>query len=98
MTLDEIAPVPGPKSDRTWPLMIEVVESVRKVKAEASISIKAPVQRVEVTCNADDGAALDHAVIDLRRMLSIEDFDLDDTPGATGLSVDVQLGEATPTT
>ena len=98
ITLEEIASVPGPKSDRTWALMIEVVESVRKAKAEASLSIKAPVQRVEVTCSVDDGAALDHAVIDLTRMLSIEEFDLDDTPEATGLTVDVQLGEATSAT
>ncbi len=97
-TLEEIAQVPEPKCERTWPLTMEIVEAVRKAKAEANLSIKAPVQRVEVTCNVDDGAALDHAVIDLTRMLSIKEFDLDDAPEATGLSVDVQLGEATTAT
>ena len=98
MTLEEIASVPEPESPRSWPLTMEVVEAVRKAKAEANISIKAPVQRVDVTCSVDDRAALDHTVIDITRMLSIEEFEVHDAPGATGLSVTVELGEATSTT
>ncbi len=95
-SLDEIAAVPEPSSERTWPLMLQVVEAVRKAKADANLSIKAPVQRVAVTCGVDDGRALDHAVLDVTRMLSIQEFDLDDTPGNGEFAVSVELG-ASPT-
>lgn len=94
--LEEIAAVPEPSSERTWPLMLQVVEAVRKAKADANLSIKAPVQRVAVTCGVDDGRALDHAVLDVTRMLSIQEFDLDDMPGNGEFAVSVELG-ASPT-
>jgi valyl-tRNA synthetase len=93
-SLDEIAAVPAPSSERTWPLMLQVVEAVRKAKADANLSIKAPVKRVAVQCNVDDGQALSHAVLDVTRMLSIQEFDLDDKPGHAELQVTVELGQA----
>jgi len=64
---------------------------VRKAKAEANLSIKAPVRRVAVQCSVDDGQALSHAVLDVTRMLSVNQFDLDDKPEAQELSVSVEL-------
>lgn len=93
-TLAEFAGIPEPKSARVWPLTLQVVEAVRKAKAEANLSIKAPVKLVEVTCTPDDGAALDHMVLDITRMLSIQEFDLDEKPNAAELSVSVELDQA----
>jgi valyl-tRNA synthetase len=91
-SLDELAAVPEPSSARTWPLTLQVVEAVRKAKADANLSIKAPVRRVAVQCSVEDGQALNHAVLDVTRMLSIQEFDLDDKPGKDGFVVTVQLG------
>jgi len=93
-TLDEIAAVPEPKSARTWPLAIAVAEAVRKSKAEANRSIKAPVKLVRAVCNPADAAALDFAVLDLTRMLSINEFDLDEIEGDAEAAITVELGEA----
>ncbi len=93
-SLDEIAAIPEPKSARTWPLAIAVAEAVRKSKAEANRSIKAPVQRVRAACNATDAAALDFAVLDLTRMLSITEFDLGKVEGDAEPAITVELGEA----
>jgi len=94
-TVDELAAIPEPKSTRTWPLTLVVAEAVRKAKADASLSIKAPVKRVAVACNPEDAAALDHAVLDITRMLSIGEFDLDETVGAGEPVATVELGEGT---
>jgi valyl-tRNA synthetase len=91
-TLDEFAAISEPKSERTWPLTLFVAEAVRKAKADASLSIKAPVKRVDVTCSAEDGAALDHAVLDITRMLSINEFDLDEIAEKVEPKVTVELG------
>lgn len=93
-SLDEIAAIPEPKSARTWPLAIAVAEAVRKSKAEANRSIKAPVQRVRAACNPADAAALDFAVLDLTRMLSITEFDLGKVDGDAEPAITVELGEA----
>ena len=68
-----------------------VAEAVRKAKADANLSIKAPVKRVAVACTPEDAAALDHAVLDITRMLSIGVFDLDKTASAAEPSVTVEL-------
>ncbi len=90
--LDEIAAIPEPKSERTWPLTLLVAEAVRKAKADANLSIKAPVKRVAVACNPADAAGLDHAVLDITRMLSINEFDLDEVENAAEPAMTVELG------
>ncbi len=90
-TLDEFAAIPEPKSPRTWPLTLLVAEAVRKAKADANLSIKAPVKRVVVVCNPQDAAALDHAVLDITRMLSINVLDLNETEGTAEPTATVEL-------
>jgi len=90
-SLDEFAGIPEPTSDRTWPLAIRIVEAVRKAKATENLSIKAPVKRVDVVCSPGDGAAVDHAVLDITRMLSIQQFDLDEVGEKAEFSVRVEL-------
>jgi valyl-tRNA synthetase len=96
-SLDEFAAVAEPSSARIWPLTLQVVEAVRKAKADANLSIKAPVQRVAVVCNVEDGQALNHAVLDVTRMLSVEQFDLDDKPEQGEFVVTVELDKSQPT-
>ncbi len=47
--LDEFATVPKPWSDRSYEIVLAVVEAVRKAKAERNLSMKAPVAHVVVT-------------------------------------------------
>ncbi len=94
-TLDELAAIPEPLEQDLWPSALTVIEAVRKAKADANLSIKAPVKRVVVAANAAQSAALSHAVPDITRMLEIAEFDLRSAIGAEELTVEVELATGT---
>lgn len=93
-TLDEFAAVPEPKSAELWPLMVQVLDEVRKAKADANLSIKAPVARVTVTAAPEACAAILPSSDDITRMLSIEDWSLKESAEADALVVDIELAQA----
>ena len=90
--LDEIAAIPAPGNALTYPASVGVIEAVRKAKAEASQSMKAPISQVTVTAKADAIQAVQSALDDLKGMLHIEQFEFaEGTPEAGLVAVDVQL-------
>jgi valyl-tRNA synthetase len=85
----EFAAVPEPQSAQLWPLMVQVLDEVRKAKSDANLSIKAPVARVTVTGAPAACAALKQSADDITRMLSIEDWSLNEDGAAESLSLEI---------
>ncbi len=84
-TLDEFAAVSAPVQAGLYPAAVAVIEAVRKAKAEASVSIKVPAEKVEVTGAAETIQALEPAVDDIKRMLNIEAMTFTEGAVETGL-------------
>ena len=72
--LDELAAVPAPKNALTYEATAAVLDAVRKAKAAANLSMKAPVKQVTVTGKADALEAVGAALDDVKRMLQIEEI------------------------
>ena len=90
--LEEFAAVPPPKNGQTYAATCAVLDAVRKKKAEASLSVKAPVKHVTVTGSQDVIDAVRATAGDIVRMLQIEAIDFADGVPETGIvSVDVRL-------
>ena len=89
-TVEEFAAIAAPAHEGCYPALVGVIEAVRKAKADANKSMKAPVQRVTVTGAPATLAALDPALDDLNGMLHIETADLVEGMPETGL-VDVEI-------
>ena len=90
--LEEFASIPQPRVPETYDATIAVVDAVRKAKAEANLSMKAPVKAIVVTAKAGMLEALAETRDDVMRMLHVETFDV--TEGATEnghVMVDVAL-------
>ncbi|MEK7795488.1 MAG: valine--tRNA ligase [Candidatus Hydrogenedentota bacterium] len=87
-TLAEIEDVPEPQHEDLYALSLQVIDAVRKAKAEKNLSIKAPVKNVTVAAPAGVCAALSHATIDVTRMLEIRELDVEE---GEELSIRVEL-------
>jgi valyl-tRNA synthetase len=70
-TLDEFAAVPAPVHESLYPAAVGVINAVRKAKAGANKSMRAPVERIVVTASANTTDALKPAIADLIGMLHI---------------------------
>jgi valyl-tRNA synthetase len=91
-SLEELEAVPEPEHEGSYDAAILVVEAVRKAKADANVSIKAPAQRVNVTASAETIAALKPTVTDIQAMLAIEALNLTQgEPQSPPLDVEVLL-------
>ena len=91
-SLDEFSTIPEPASADTYALAVTVIEAVRKAKAEASLSMKAPVARVAVTTRPESAAAVRAMQDDVMRMLQVETFDLlEGDPGDAPALVEIRL-------
>ena len=64
--------IPAPKNAALYQATVAVLDAVRKAKAEANLSMKAPVKHVTVTASADTLDALVAAKDDIVRMLQVE--------------------------
>jgi len=84
-TLEELAGIPAPTSEDTYPAALAVIEAVRKAKAEANLSIKAPVKHVLAKGKPASLEALRAVIDDVTRMLSIEELELAEEAPETGL-------------
>ncbi|HOE67328.1 MAG TPA: valine--tRNA ligase [Candidatus Hydrogenedentes bacterium] len=71
-TLDEFSVVAAPTELQAYAAAVAVVDAVRKAKAAANLSMKAPVKKVTVSAKAETIAALKPSVGDISGMLSIE--------------------------
>jgi valyl-tRNA synthetase len=81
-------PSPGNGDPALLALASEAIGAVRRAKSAAKVSMKAPVARLEVTCDAGSWALLSQACGDLRAAGSIDE--LAHRPGET-LAFDVTL-------
>lgn len=83
--LDEFASIPVPKNALTYPASVALIEAVRKAKAEANLSVKAPVKHVAVSGKPDALEAVKAAADDIRQMLQIEALEYAEGSPETGL-------------
>jgi valyl-tRNA synthetase len=67
----ELAPIPEPKTAGIWATAVEVVDLLRKAKADANKSMAAPISTACVTIKAEAIPALESALDDIERMLRI---------------------------
>jgi valyl-tRNA synthetase len=75
-TVDEFAAIPAPSSTLLYPAAVAVIEAIRKAKAEANLSMKAPVKQVTITGTDEVLGALQAALDDITGMLHIEHIEL----------------------
>lgn len=85
-TIDELASIPEPAHAQTWDASIEIVDAVRKAKAEKNLSMKAPVAAVEAVSDAMLLPAIDATRDDIMRMLQITQFTARGGKPETGLT------------
>jgi len=91
-TLDELADIPEPKHAEAFAAALAIIEPVRKAKAEANLSVKAPVKNVKVTAKGETLKAVKATIDDVGRMLQLEHIDLvEGDPGQEIARVEVGL-------
>lgn len=91
-SLAELESIPQPRTAQTYDATIAVIDAVRKAKAEANLSMKAPVKTVAVTGSPDVLQAIETSRDDIMRMLHIEAFEANEGAVDTGLvAVDISL-------
>lgn len=71
---EEFDAIPGPAEANTWSAAVKIVEQVRRAKADANLSMAAPVKRVDIACDPSWHKAVLAAGDDIRRTLRIEDW------------------------
>lgn len=74
--LEEFAAVPEPSSEQLYDVTVAVLDAVRRAKADANISMAAPVKKVVVTGPAATLDAVRPALEDIEGMLKIEQTEL----------------------
>ncbi len=93
-TLEEFAEIAAPKNPNTYAATSAVLDAVRKAKAEASLSMKAPVEQVIVTGEKSALDAVNATSEDIARMLQIANIVLQEGKPEVGLvSVETRLGQ-----
>jgi valyl-tRNA synthetase len=71
-TLDEFAAIPAPQHEIAYNAALTVLDAVRRAKADANVSMAAPVAKVTVQTAAETQAALESVLDDIKGMLKIE--------------------------
>ncbi|MBI2434174.1 MAG: valine--tRNA ligase [Candidatus Hydrogenedentes bacterium] len=94
-SLDELSAVPAPASPETYGATVSVLDAVRRAKAEANVSMAAPVARVLVKAGVIAAKALRPALDDIQRMLKITELELLEDAAAAAVVVETSLVEGT---
>ena len=92
-SLDEFASVTEPSDAGTWDVLLEVVDGIRKAKSDKQVSVKAPVETVEVAHTKAFLGMLAPALGDLMSMMEIDNVDMVPTPSATEAGITVVMKE-----
>jgi valyl-tRNA synthetase len=71
-TLDEFSNIPAPQHANTYDATVAAADAVRKAKADANVSMAAPVQQANFTVVASAVPAVEATLDDIQRMLKIE--------------------------
>lgn len=91
-TVEEFAGIPEPQHRDAFSVTVAVIEAVRKAKADANVSMKAPVTNVTITGKTSTLDILETTLDDVVRMLHIEETDLvDGDPGPVPVSIETHL-------
>ncbi len=91
-TVAEFATVAQPARAGVYAATVAVVEEIRKAKAAANLSMKAPVKNLRVTAAAETLAALRDSIDDIARMLQVEASELvEGAPGQGLVEVETTL-------
>jgi len=83
--LEEFEAVPAPENSLTYKATAAVLDAVRKAKAEANLSMKAPVKQVTVTGKPDALEAVRATAGDISQMLQIEQIEFAEGAPEQGL-------------
>ena len=75
-SVQEFQGIPGPVNPQTYEAAMAVIEAVRKMKAEANLSVKAPVAKVVITGPPENLDVVGTTLDDVTRMLQIEAAEL----------------------
>lgn len=67
----ELAAIAPPSDPESWGLAVLVMDAVRRAKAEANLSMAAPVARISLSGSEETQRALEPLLDDIRRMLKI---------------------------
>ena len=73
-TLAELAAIAAPATADTYDQTVVLLEAIRRAKADANVSMAAPVAEVTVTTAAGAQAVLAPVIDDIGRMLKVEKF------------------------
>ncbi len=91
-TLEEFASTPAPADDKLWADALMLIEQVRKAKADANLSMAAPVQSVRLVCNDRMRVGMESVADDIKRMLRIDSFSIStDAASAEAPVIEVTL-------
>jgi valyl-tRNA synthetase len=82
----EFASIPAPEHPETWEATIVVVDAVRKAKADANKSMKAPVKQIAITAEARTLNSLQNTLDDIIGMLHIQHVEQTIGPPDNGLA------------
>lgn len=93
----EFSAIPAPAKAETYELTLTLLEAIRRAKADAAISMAAPVLDCTVTTPAANAAILAPVLDDIARMLKVEQFQwVDGTPADAPLTAACTMGEVPP--
>lgn len=85
---EEFAAIPEPAAENTWAAAVKIVEQVRRAKADANLSMAAPVTRAEILCVPKWQTAIEAVENDVRRTLRIDSITIAATDSVEG---DIQV-------
>lgn len=91
--VEEFAAIPAPAKPETYELTVALLEAIRRAKADAAVSMAAPVAEAKVTAPAAAQAVLAPVLDDIARMLKVERFTwAEGTPADAPLAVACTMG------
>jgi valyl-tRNA synthetase len=67
----ELESIPEPETAGVWSTAVEIVDLLRKAKADANKSMAAPISTADIKVRAEAVPALESALDDIRRMLRV---------------------------
>ena len=87
-----------PATSPTWIVAMQLIDAIRRAKADAAVSMAAPVAEVAVTTSAANQTVLQPVLDDIARMLKVERFSWVNkgTPDDAPFNVVCTMGEMPP--
>lgn len=93
-TLAELEAIPAPKHTLTYAATVEVLDKVRRFKADNNVSMAAPVRLASITATSESRPAIECVLDDIKDMLKIETVELTEGKPELGyVEVSAELGE-----